>query len=109
MRLLTPAVCCLGVVLLGASGCSSSSSDDTIMTALKNKVGDDRSRRAWVLYKDNTPIAAFWNTVDMTAVADAANDPWLRGNRAGCAFLMNGLNESDPEASTPRYRCIELQ
>jgi len=102
-------VVCVFIMLLGTSSCSSQSSDEEITTAIKGRSGDDPSRRAWVLYKDNMSIAAFWNTVDMTAVVDAANDPWLRGNRAGCEFLMNELNELEPETSAPRYRCAELR
>lgn len=102
-------VLCVVAALLGVSGCSSSSTDDAITTEVKNRAGDDPSRRAWALYKDNTPIAAFWNAVDMAAVADAATDPWLRGNRAGCEFLMNELNDLDPKPNKPRYRCAELR
>ena len=102
-------VFCVVAALLGASGCSSSSTDEAIMTAVKNRVGNDPSRHAWILYKENTPIAAFWNALDMTAVTDAENDPWLRGNRAACEFLMTTLNDLAPETSTPRYRCTELR
>jgi hypothetical protein len=102
-------VVCMVAALLGVSACSSPSTDETITTAVKNRAGGDPSRRAWALYKDDTPIAAFWNAVDMTAVTDAENDPWLRGNRAGCDFLMTKLNDLNPETSTPRYRCTELR
>jgi hypothetical protein len=95
--------------LLG--GCSPSVSDKEITIAIAKRVGDDPSRQAWALYKGETPIAAFWNSVDLTVVADATTDPWLRGNRAGCESLLASITAKENAAGQTQssYRCKPLK
>ena len=99
------------LALFVVSGCSLSVTDDEITSAIARRVGDDPSRQVWVLYKDETPIAAFWNSVDLSVGADATADPWLRGNRAGCQFLLASLT-ADANAvgqTQSSYRCQPLK
>ena len=98
------------LALFVVSGCSPSVSDDEITSAIAKRVGDDPSRQAWVLYKGETPIAAFWNSVDLSVGADATTDPWLRGNRAGCESLLASIaaDENAAGQTQSNYRCAEL-
>lgn len=103
--------CALLTIALAMVGCSSSASDDEITSAIARRVGDDPSRQAWVLYKGETPIAAFWNSVDLSVGADATTDLWLRGNRAGCESLLASLT-ADANAvgqTKSSYRCQPLK
>ena len=97
------------LILLG--GCSPSVSDEEITSAIAKRVGEDPSRQAWALYKDQTPIAAFWNSVDLTVVADATTDPWLRGNRAVCQSVLASFAAAEKAGGQTQssYRCKPLK
>jgi hypothetical protein len=97
------------LILLG--GCSPSVSDEEITSAIAKRVGEDPSRQAWALYKDQIPIAAFWNSADLTVVADATTDPWLRGNRAGCQSVLDSFAAADKAVGQTQssYRCQLLK
>ena len=99
------------LALFIVSGCAPSVTDDEITSAIAKRVGDDPSRQAWVLYKGETPIAAFWNSVDLTVEADATTDPWVRGNRAGCESLLASItaDENAVGQAQSRYRCQPLK
>ena len=107
------AVSALGAVLalFIVPACSPSVIDDEITSTIAKRVGNDPSRQAWVLYKGETPIAAFWNSVDLPVVADATTDPWLRGNRAGCESLLASItaNENAAGQTQSSYRCQLLE
>lgn len=97
------------LILLG--GCSPSVSDEEITSAIAKRVGDDPSRQAWALYKGETPIAAFWNSVDLSVGAGATTDPWFRGNRAGCESLLASItaDENAVGKAQSSYRCQPLK
>jgi hypothetical protein len=107
------AVSALGAVLalFIVPACSPSVIDDEITSAIAKRVGNDPSRQAWVLYKGETPIAAFWNSVDLPVLADATTDPWLRGNRAGCQSVLASFAAADKAVGQTQssYRCEPLK